>query len=349
MPPRKILIVGAGIAGIASALALSRELTPFVPELQITVFERNDLLSTSGGAINLTPVAQRHLAQLRVLDELDRMGPESGVDVDAIEMYSTRTGKSIGTVDFTDDEGNGFGGYKGRRVLRIVLSMAMLNVVDRTKNVKIEFSKKLVRSEETEADVTLFFEDGTSSTGDLVLGCDGVHSTTRTKIVDPNSPSEYTGISFVQTSINTSEIDAPIHFQSTAMNISRHGSLLTSYCDREREHIFVSAIVQFNEQSSLRRRLEARNDWRSRHHTQQALQEEVQQRFGHSGIPCIREMMYKGRDWMLYPVYQVRPGGTWATNRILLLGDSAHAVRDKPSFCKLIQTNNVTLLDASTG
>jgi hypothetical protein len=35
--------------------------------------------------------AQRHLAQLGVLDELDRMGPEGGADVDAIELFSMRS------------------------------------------------------------------------------------------------------------------------------------------------------------------------------------------------------------------------------------------------------------------
>lgn len=336
-------MVGAGIAGIACALALSKELTPFVPDLQITVFERHDILSTSGGAINLTPVAQRHLAQLRVLDELDKMGPEAGVDVDAIEMFSTRTGRPIGAAHFTDNKGNGYGGYKGRRVMRIVLSMAMLAVVERTRNINIVFGKKLVGGEETEDEVTLRFDDGTTATGDLVLGCDGVHSATRTQIVDPSRPSEYTGISFLQTTLSASDISSPIHFRSTAMNISRHGSLLTSYCDRDCQQIFVAAIVQFSEQSLLRHRLEYGQDWRTQNHIQLALQEEVQHRFGRSGIPCIREMMNKGRDWMLYPVYQVRPGGKWCTNRVLLLGDAAHAVCFLKSHSTSTKANNTIL------
>ncbi|BDD57687.1 hypothetical protein MAP00_003033 [Monascus purpureus] len=326
MPPRRILIVGAGIAGISCALALSRELTPFVPDLQITVFERHDILSTSGGAINLTPVAQRHLSQLRVLEELDKMGTEAGVDVDAIEMFSSRTGRQIGAVDFTDSHGNGFGGFKGRRVMRIVLSVAMLAVVERTKNINMVFGKKLVGGDETEDEVTLRFDDGTTATGDLVVGCDGVHSATRSKIVDPGRTSEYTGISFLQTTIRADQITAPIHFRTTAMNISRHGSLLTSYCDRECEQIFVAAIVQFDEPAVLQHRIEPGQDWKTQYRIKTALQQEARRRFGRAGIPCIRELMTKGEDWMLYPVYQVRPGGRWSTNRIILLGDAAHAM-----------------------
>ena len=347
--PRRVMIIGAGIAGIASALAISKELTPFIPDLEITVFERHDMLSTSGGAINLTPVAQRHLAHLRVLEELDKMGPEAGVDVEAIEMFSTRTGRRIGAVDFSN-KGCGYGGYKGRRVMRIVLSMAMMAVMERTKNVKIEYGKKLVGSKETDNDVTLRFDDGTSAVGEVVLGCDGVHSATRTNIVDRSRPAEYTGISFLQTTIDSAEIKHPIHFKSTAMNISRFGSLLTSYCDRECEHIFLAAICQFDEQAMVRHRIEHGQDWKVQQQIRTDLQREARHRFGHSGIPCIREMLYKGSDWMLYPVYQVRPGGRWSTKRIVLLGDAAHAVSVFFFFCsvpfRLLHTDD--LIDASS-
>jgi 2-polyprenyl-6-methoxyphenol hydroxylase-like FAD-dependent oxidoreductase len=181
-PPQNIAIVGAGIAGIACALAMSRELSPFVPNLKITVYERHDVLSTSGGAINLTPVAQRHLAQLGVLDELDRMGPEGGADVDAIELFSMRSGRAIGSISFTDNKGKGFGGYKGRRVMRISLSVAMLTVAERTRNVEVVFGKKVIGGEEFDDRAAVTFQDGTQAVADLIIGCDGVHSAVRTSL-----------------------------------------------------------------------------------------------------------------------------------------------------------------------
>ncbi|OJJ96878.1 hypothetical protein ASPACDRAFT_124856 [Aspergillus aculeatus ATCC 16872] len=324
--PRDILVVGAGIAGIAAALALSKELTPFVPDLRITVYERHDILSTSGGAINLTPVAQRHLDRLGVLAELDRLGPEGGTDVDAIELYSSRSGRSLGSVDFVDEHGNGFGGYKGRRVMRIALSVAMLTVVERSKNVNVVFGKKLVRGKETKDKAMLYFHDGTTATGDLVLGCDGVHSATRMYWVDPDSPSEYTGISFCQTLVDTKKIKAPVHFRSTSMNISRHGSLLASYCDRDHEQIFLAAIVQFREELLPHYRMDPGQDWRRTAAIKQALRQEMQDRFGRSGVPCIRDFVNKADDWMLYPVWQVRPNARWYRGRVILLGDAAHAM-----------------------
>ncbi|KAF3401665.1 hypothetical protein F1880_009987 [Penicillium rolfsii] len=325
-PPRDIAIVGAGIAGITCALALSRELTPFVPDLNITIYERHDILSTSGGAINLTPVAQRHLAKLGVLDELDRMGSEGGAEVDAIELFSMRSGRSIGSIDFVDHNGNGFGGYKGRRVMRIVLSVAMMTVVERTPNVKIVFGKKFIGGEEISDKAVIHFSDQSEVIADLVIGCDGVHSPVRTRWVDPDSVSQYTGMSFLQATIPADTLSTPPHFQSSALNISRHGSMVTSFCDRDREQIFAAAIVQFDQANLSDHRLEPGQEWATKDRIRRDLRFEVRKRFSKSALPYIREIVASKADWMLYPVYQVRPGGQWCLNRVILLGDAAHAM-----------------------
>jgi 2-polyprenyl-6-methoxyphenol hydroxylase-like FAD-dependent oxidoreductase len=416
---RKVLIVGAGIAGIASALALAHELKPHEPNLQITIFERHDVLSTSGGAINLTPVAQRHLDRLGVLSELDRQGADGGADVDAIELFSSRSGRSLGSIDFTDGQGNGVNGYKGRRVMRIVLSLAMLSVVERHPNIRIVYGKKLARvTESPNGETILHFEDNTSATGDLVLGCDGVHSALRTSYVDPSRPSEYTGLSFLQTTIDTpppppqpqsrsarnstsrpstsnssngsthsysirslrkspsisthtssstpnisadpsSPSSPSMHsppFRTTGLVLSRHGDLLGSYCDRSHSTLFLAAIVQMNESLLPRYRIDASpsassssqsnshyltpphvDETRRRLAIHAALQGEIHSRFGHAGHPWIRDVAKLKTNWMLYPVYQVRPGGKWSRGKVILLGDAAHAVSPLPHFPLFLQ------------
>lgn len=387
---RKILIVGAGIAGIASALALAKELKPHEPNLQITIFERHDVLSTSGGAINLTPVAQRHLDRLGVLSELDRQGADGGADVDAIELFSSRSGRPLGSIDFTDGDGNGIDGYKGRRVMRIVLSLALLAVIERHPNIRIVYSKKLTSVTEHNDQTILHFEDGTSAAGDLVLGCDGVHSALRTQYVDPSRPSEYTGLSFLQTTIETpppppspsvrtsfsrpstsasesthassknrsttrsvsnlshpstpalsteetQQTMYPPPFATSGLALSRHGDLLGSFCDRNHSILFLAAIVQVNESLLPRYRIDPPSpntpdlDPRRRIAIHAALQSEIRSRFANSGNPWIRDVANLKTNWMLYPVYQVRPGGRWWKGRVILLGDAAHAVSPKPT------------------
>ncbi|CEJ62643.1 Putative Salicylate hydroxylase [Penicillium brasilianum] len=315
-PPRDIAMVGAGIAGIACALALSRELSPFVPNLNITIYKRHDTLFNLGGAINLTSVAQRHLVKLGVLDELDRMGSDGGAEVDAIELFSMYSGRSIGSIDFIDHNGNGFGGYKGRRVMRIILSMAMMTVIDRTPIVNLVFGKKVIGGEEISDKAVIHFSDQSEVIVELVIGCDGVHSAVRTRWVDPDCASQYTGMSFLQATLSANSLFPP-HFQSSALNISRHGSVLTSFCDRDREQIFATAIFQFDQADLSHHRLEPGQDWATKYRIRRDLRCEMRSRFSKSALPCIREMVESKADWMLYPVYQVRLGGRWCMNRVI--------------------------------
>lgn len=325
-PPRNIIVIGAGIAGFACALALSQNLSSLVSNLQITVFERNDVLSTSGGAINLTPVAQRHLARLGVLDELDRMGSESGAEVDAIEIHSMRSGRAIGSVDFTARDGSGFGGYKGRRVMRIMLSLAMMTATQRFPNINIVFGKKVVGGREVNDTAVVHFQDGSHATADLVVGCDGVHSAVRTRWVNPNAISKYTGISLLQATLPAEKLHSRIHFRASAFNISRHGSLLTSFCDRDFKQIFVAATFQFPEREIGSYQLQPGQDFNTRFRIQSFLCNEIRRRFSQSAITCVREIVTSEANWTLYPVYQVQPEGPWSMGRVILLGDAAHAV-----------------------
>ena len=54
---------------------------------------------------------------------------------------------------------------------------------------------------------------------------------------------------------------------------------------------------------------------------------DVKRRFG--GGPAelgLDELIERTREWLLYPVYKLPPGGRWVKGRTILLGDAAHAV-----------------------
>lgn len=325
--PRDILIVGAGIAGLASAISLAKELASSIPDLKISVFEGAPGLSVSGGAISLTPTAQNYLDKLGVLSELNRMGSEAGIEVDLIELFSLRSGRRLGPLKFTDENGFGYGGYKGRRVMRNALSRAMLSVIqNHLPSVSVYFNKKVVGGTTTDSSVTLSFEDGSFATGELVLGCDGVHSITRTRIVDPGNRSEYTGISFIQSVSDAHDLPVPMHFNQTAIHLTRHSSLLTSYCDPDRQKIFSAAILRVNEHLIERYQATSKSDCPEQASMKMSIRYLVRTQFAKSALPSIRALLDHTEDWALYPVYQVRQRGKWHKGRILLLGDAAHAV-----------------------
>ena len=62
------------------------------------------------------------------------------------------------------------------------------------RGVRLEFGKRLAGAEVTGSGVRARFEDGSHAVGDLLVGCDGVHSVTRT-IIDPGAPTpRYVGL-----------------------------------------------------------------------------------------------------------------------------------------------------------
>src|SRR3954447_7889974 len=85
------IIIGAGPAGLAAALALHQQSTPSSP-IRVTVLELRPNLQTLGGAVNLTPLAMRYLDSLGVGSRLRPLG----IKVSYIDIVSSRTGSSLG-------------------------------------------------------------------------------------------------------------------------------------------------------------------------------------------------------------------------------------------------------------
>jgi 2-polyprenyl-6-methoxyphenol hydroxylase-like FAD-dependent oxidoreductase len=314
-----IIIIGGGMCGLASAIAISKALTPSHTNLTITVYELRSVPSTLGGPVNLTPKALRCLDMLGVLDELKQA--KAGCEVDAIQILSLRTGKEVGAIDYTGPEGTGFGGYKGWRVMRYELLQAILRVIARLPAVKIEYGKKLVRVEELPGAtaVSVYFEDGTSAAGD------GIHSAVRGVHVQPDRKPSYSGVAaaygFVEAKPVLGENGRPF-FKDTALLMSRYGSVLTTFCDHARELVYVVVLMRTEEQGS-------REGWKLLEKDQEMVRKEGRRITQQSAIPDAEKFIEAVEDWTFYPIYLLPPNGQWATDRVLLLGDAAHAVRNE--------------------
>lgn len=308
------------MCGLASAIAIAQAFSSHEIQPKITVYELRDTPSTFGGPVNLTPKALRCLDQLGVFDELKRQ--RWGCEVDAIQIFSMRTGGQIAEIDYSGADGTGFGGYKGWRVMRFELLKAMLSVAERMPTVRILYGKKLTKVDGGDNQVCVHFEDGGSGTADLVLGCDGIHSATRRVLVEEDRKPSYSGwaaaYGFVEVKELFVEEERPF-FEDTALVMSRYGSALTTFCDDARSLIYTVLLMEMEEQGS-------REGWKSIGKDQEIVRLEGVRRSQNSRIPKIGQMIEKVKDWTLYPIHVLPPNGRWHTNRVLLLGDAAHAV-----------------------
>lgn len=308
-----VLILGGGISGLTTALAL----TKFAPKNQvprIEIFEIRPELATIGGAVNLTPNALRMLDHLGALKIIRERG--YGRDIDFLEVFDVYSGK-LAESSFRGPDGKGVGNppYKALRITRGEALKGVIAAIEQHDNITITCNKRTVKIEETADSVTLHFEDGTSAAGDLLMGCDGIHSAARLKHVEPERKATYSGVS---NAFGFSPIDKDfaVHFECTAINFARKGMLLTSFHSAAADSVYVGALMQVEDVGS-------RDGWKSVGADAEKIRAQLLDRFGDAKIPCIRPLIEKAEDFYLWPVFTLSKQGKWSTDRVMLLGDAA--------------------------
>jgi salicylate hydroxylase len=173
----QVLIVGAGIGGLAAALALARKGVASV------VLEQADELLEIGAGIQLAPNALRVLDRLGVLDDV----LATSVQPTRAVMRSAVTGNEIGAMDFEDAFRDAFG-YPYVVTHRSDLHGALLAACRVMPSISIHTGQRAVNVEEEGADARVTTEAGDTFTAPLVVGADGLHSVIRRFVLDSPSP-----------------------------------------------------------------------------------------------------------------------------------------------------------------
>ncbi|WP_029215664.1 FAD-dependent oxidoreductase [Kallotenue papyrolyticum] len=180
-PSRKALIIGAGVAGPAAALLLRRAgIESEIYEAQATPDDYRGLFLN---------VASNGLAVLHELG-LEAELAAAGFRCPWMVMWSG-SGKRLAEVRNGAAEGQGPASLV---IKRSALHRILREAAER-EAIPIYFGKRLIDVElDADRRVTARFDDGTQAEGDLLLGCDGLHSRVR-QIIDPGAPAPvYTGL-----------------------------------------------------------------------------------------------------------------------------------------------------------
>lgn len=202
---------------------------------------------------------------------------------------------------------------------------ALVEAVRKCPSISFECGKKTIEiDEDSTTGVTLTFEDGTTSHGDVLIGCDGIHSVTRLQHVEPERKEIYSGIAnaFGFAPIDNEKLKpSSLHFHKTAINFARRGMLLTSFYEQTRTSVYVGGLLEIPEIAS-------RDGWKVRGADQEATKTDMKERFATSDVvhTDILPLIDMAQDWFMWPVFTLPPGGKWATERTILLGDAAHAM-----------------------
>ena len=166
----RILVVGAGVSGLAAARSLVR--SGFRPE----VVERSSVANTEGTGVYLPGNAAQALRALG----LERDVIERSVPIPA-QRFHDFTGRLLGEVDVNDvwrDVGPCVG------TSRSDLHTVLLAGADGA-SIRSGVSPRALRSDD--GGVHVEFGDGTAQRYDLVVGADGIHSTVRRLMFGENA------------------------------------------------------------------------------------------------------------------------------------------------------------------
>ncbi|HEV2893496.1 MAG TPA: FAD-dependent monooxygenase, partial [Actinomycetota bacterium] len=178
---RTALIIGAGVAGPVTAMALQRA------GIDAVVYEAYAESAEEVGSY-LT-VATNGLDALRAIDA-DKRVLDAGFPTPTNMLWSG-TGRRLGAVS---NGGRLADGTTSHTIKRARLYRA-LHEEAAGRGIPVEFGKRLVHAEPTpDGGVVARFDDGTQAAGDLLVGADGVHSATR-RLIDPAAPGgRYVGL-----------------------------------------------------------------------------------------------------------------------------------------------------------
>lgn len=160
-PALRILVVGAGVAGISIARGLLRD------GHDVTVFEQRPDTQAGGGAVTIWPTGATVLEQLGV----DMTG--AGQPLSTVRVM-TSAGRPIAALDLTAIVDRL--GAPVRMVPRRVLLERLLEGFPAD---RIRCDARAVGVVDTDGGVRLDFDDGSSVGGDLLIGADGLHSMVR--------------------------------------------------------------------------------------------------------------------------------------------------------------------------
>ncbi|OHE97401.1 FAD binding domain-containing protein [Colletotrichum orchidophilum] len=166
--PFTVIIVGGGPSGITAAHVLQRAGIDFV------VLERRDsIVGDAGASLVLGPGSMRVFHQLGILEQLMEIGnmlsSGMGFTADGHIFKQSLIGDYM-----MKNHGAGLTTFHRANLIQV-----LYDTLPESAKARYFTGKKLSNVDSTETGVTVTCEDGSKYSGSMIIGADGVHSTTR--------------------------------------------------------------------------------------------------------------------------------------------------------------------------
>jgi salicylate hydroxylase len=293
-----VIIAGAGLGGLVAALALQRAGVP------VRVYERAAELGEVGAGISLAPNATRVLIALGLRDEMDRIANSP----DAMGRKDWATGEIIALDAAPEYEATYGAPYW--QVHRADLHDLLVRAVRRNDAGAIALNSELVSFDDDGNGVTATFADGSTASGAVLIGCDGLKSVVREQLWNPGAP-HYLGYVAYRGLTPVDRLPPGLVTPASA-NGHGPGTHLTRYLIRKGKTVNYVGFAR-------------RSDWIDDGWHVTATIDEVLQSFEgwNEEFRLIIKNTEQGRchKWRMFGR---PPMAQWTKGRVTLLGDAAH-------------------------
>ena len=294
---QRILIAGAGIAGLCTAIALMQR------GFRVTICEQAETLRETGAGVQISPNGTRVLASLGVLDALRDLAVEPTAKT--IRLWNSGETWSLfdlGTMSVAEY------GFPYLMVHRGDLHTTLANAVEQLDPDAIRQGAGVVEVENRTDGVTVSLSSGERVSGDILIGADGIHSGVR-EAVFGSGPAHFTGCIAWRGVIPSSRL--PTHIRlDVGTNWVGPGRHVVTYPLRAGKLFNFVGVVE-------------RSGWETESWTSKGTREECADDFAgwHPDVHALIDNIDVHYRWALM---SRPPMERWSAGRVVLVGDACH-------------------------
>ncbi|MGB3491247.1 MAG: FAD-dependent urate hydroxylase HpxO [Elainellaceae cyanobacterium] len=171
----KAIIIGAGIGGLTTAIAMQQA------GYEVEIYDKTSKLRPAGAGISLWSNGVKVINSLGLGKEIAEIGGQ----MNRME-YRSHTDEQLSDVDLTP-----LIQQVGQRPYPVSRTDFQNMLLDAVGPEKVQLKMRCIAVEEDETSATAIFENGHRATGDVVVGADGIHSVARKYVLGHGTEPRY--------------------------------------------------------------------------------------------------------------------------------------------------------------